>query len=263
MPQSVRFSHANATLRAEPLTEADGPIRLVWLHGWGHSRESLRPLAESLCNLGESWLLDLPGHGEAPNPPEAYSPAHYARLVAAWLASQPPCPTVIVGHSFGFRVAVHMAHSRTSSLVGLVAVAGAGVPRVLSPRQRIRRKLIRFALRTAKGLKPLLGEGVANALRHRFGSADYLAVSPELRPTFLAVVNDNVTTLCPQVTLPTLLIYGQADTETPPATGQTFQRLMPQAQLQVLPHHTHLSLLAGGRHVVAPLIRRFVQALQG
>lgn len=262
MPQSTRFEHHAATLRAEPLTEAVGPLRLVWLHGWGQSREALRPLAESLVSVGESWILDLPGHGEAPTPPEPYSPAKYAKLVAAWLATQPACPTLVLGHSLGFRVAVHMAHQRTNSLVGLVSLAGAGVPRALSPKEQTRRKLIRLVLRVAKVLKPVLGEDLLATLRRRFGSTDYNNVAPDLRPTFLAVVNDNVTTLCPAVTLPTLLLYGDADTETPPSVGQKFLSLLPQAQLKLLPHQTHYSLLAGGRHVVAPLVRDFITTLQ-
>lgn len=262
MPQSTRFEHNAAILRAEPLTEAVGPLRLVWLHGWGQSREALRPLAESLVHVGESWILDLPGHGEAPNPLEPYSPALYAKLVAAWLATQPACPTVILGHSLGFRVAIHMAHQRTPGLVGLVSLAGAGVPRTLSPQEASRRRAIRLALKAAKALKPVLGESLLTALRQRFGSTDYKNVAEALRPTFLAVVNDDVTALAPAVTLPTLLLYGEADTETPPSVGQKFLRLMPQAQLTLLPHHTHYSLLAGGRHVVAPLVANFLATLQ-
>lgn len=263
MPQSIRFESLGATLRAEPLTDAQGPLRLIWLHGWGRSREAMRPLADSLVAMGESWLIDLPGHGESPNPPSAYGPAEYARLVAAWLATQPACPTVILGHSLGFRVAVHLAHQQTATLAGLVAIAGAGVPRALSPRQHLRRRGIRLLLAFAKGLKPYLGEAPLARLRQKFGSTDYLNVSPTLRPTFLAVVNDDVTTLCPHVTLPTLLLYGTADTETPPSTGEKFQRLLPQSHLHVLPHQSHDSLIAGGRHVVAPLIKDFLKSLGG
>ena len=261
MPQSIRFEHNAATLRAEPLTEATGPVRLVWLHGWGQSREGLRAIAESLVHAGESWILDLPGHGEAPNPPEPYSPAKYAKLVAAWLATQPACPTIILGHSLGFRVAIHLAAQKTPGLIGLVSLAGAGVPKILSPKQAVRRKYVQLLIKLGKGLKPILGDMPLNRLRQRFGSTDYLNVSPDLRPTFLAVVNDNVANLCPEISLPTLLIYGESDTETPPSVGERFRSLLPQAQLHLLPHQTHYSIVAGGRHVTAPLIQQFLRTL--
>lgn len=260
MPQSIRFEHNGAALRAEPLSEAQGPVRLVWLHGWGRSREAMRPLAESLSPMAESWLIDLPGHGEAPNPPSAYAPSDYARLVAAWLATQPACPTIIIGHSVGFRVAVHLAHQNTPTLLGLVAIAGAGIPKQLNAQQAARRRSIRTLMRIAKLIKPFLGDAPLQRLRQTFGSTDYLSVNADLRPTFLAVVNDDVTALCTHVTLPTLLVYGSADTETPPSTGEKFQKLLPQAHLHVLPHQTHDSLIAGGRHVVAPLIKAFINA---
>lgn len=263
MPQAARFQHANATLRAEPLSDAHGPIRLIWLHGWGQSRESLRPLAESLLNFGEAWLLDLPGHGEAPNPPRAYSPADYAELVHAWLATQPPCPTIVLGHSFGFRVAVHMASQRTNHLNALVAIAGAGVPRILNASQQVRKRYVTFLMATARRLKPVLGEGLLNTLRHRFGSNDYLNATPALRPTFVAVVNDDVSHLCPAVTQPVLLVYAENDTATPPSVGQRFKALLPDAALHILPHHNHHSVLAGGRHVVANLITSFIKQTVG
>lgn len=261
MPQSTRFEYNGNTLRAEPLTEAIGPVRLVWLHGWGQSREALRPLADSLIATGEAWLIDLPGHGDSPNPSAASSPANWAQLVAAWLATQPACPTIILGHSVGFRVAVHMAAQYVPGLIGIVSLAGAGIPRQLTAKQQARRSSIQRMMKLARWVKPFLGDAPLNALRQKFGSRDYLNVAPELRPTFLAVVNDDVTTLCPTVTLPALLIYGEADTETPPTTGQRFHKLLPQAQLHLLPHHNHYSILAGGRHIVAPLIKTFITGI--
>ena len=262
MPHAARFEYKGATLRAEPLTDAIGPIRLVWLHGWGQSREGLRNIAESMVSLGESWILDLPGHGEAPNPPEPFSPALYARLVRKWLATQPACPTVIIGHSLGFRVAVHLAHQKTLGLIGLVAMGGAGVPRELSPQQKTRRRIIGMMIKAAKSFKPYLGEAPLNRLRQRFGSSDYLNVASDLRPTFLAVVNDDVTAICPEISLPVLLIYGESDTETPPSVAKKFKHLFPQAEHHLLPHQTHYSIVTGGRHVTSPLIRTFLSRLE-
>lgn len=262
MPQSSRFEHLGAILRAEPLTDATGPIRLVWLHGWGQSRESLRALATSLITAGECWLIDLPGHGEAPLPPTPFSPLRYAELLTAWLQTLPHCPTVILGHSMGFRVAVHMGITQPSLVSGLVSIAGAGIPRTLTPKEAARRKGIRLLLSFARILKPVVGEGVHAALRQRFGSRDYLAAGEAMRPTFLAVVNDDVTSLAPHLKQPTLLIYGADDTETPPDMGHKFQRLIPNAQLHILPNLNHYTLLTGGRHVVEKLIRPYLQTIK-
>lgn len=263
MSQSAPFEFSGATLRAEPLTEANGPLRLVWLHGWGQNRESLRAIATSLLDLGEAWLLDLPGHGDAPPPPHAFAPANYAQLVLAWLATQPACPTIVIGHSLGFRVAVHMAQQDPIDIKAIISIAGAGVPRILTSKEKTRRRAIRWSLKLARWIKPFLGEGPLNRLRQRFGSTDYRNSSNAMRPTFVAVVNDNVSSICPTLNQPALLVYGGKDTETPPSVGQRFNRLIPNSQLTILPHHTHYNLIGGGRHVVEPLIRNFIHALTG
>lgn len=263
MMRAMSFSAHGVSLVAEPLTESTGPLRVVVMHGWANSRENTRALAGQLSALGEVWALDLPGHGDAPSPAEAASPFTMALAVNAWLATLPPCPTVLVGHSMGFRVAMHMAAQKTPHLKGLVAIAGAGVPRPLSRKKKLRKRGIQWAMKLAHALKPYLGDVVLTALRHRFGSTDYLAVSAAMRPTFLAVVNDDTTALCPAITVPTLLIYGTADTETPPELGQKFQSLLPQATLHLLPHQTHQSVLEAGRHLVARHILAFALPLTG
>lgn len=261
MPVAVPFTHAEMSLVAEALTESPGPLRVLVLHGWAHGRENTRPLATALAPLGEVWALDLPGHGTATVPKRALNPADMADLVEAWLATLPPMPLLIVGHSMGFRVAAHLGARKGTNVVGLVAVAGAGVPRPLTLKKRLRRKGIQLALAFAKRFKGLLGEGLLQALRRRFGSADYRAVSAAMRPTFLGMVNDDITPLAPQITAPTLLIYGTADTETPPELGEKLKALLPNARLLVLPHQTHTSLLEAGRHLVAREILAFAQPL--
>lgn len=258
MPQASRFEHLGATLRAEPLTEGVGPIRLIYLHGWGQGRDSMRPLASALSNTAESWVLDLPGFGEAPLPPHAYAPADYATLVVAWLATLPACPTYIVGHSFGFRVAVHMAMQAPAAVAGIVSLAGAGVPKTHTFKELLRRRAIRTMITAAKRLKPFIGSGVQQALRDRFGSRDYLAAGEALRPTFLATVNDNLTSLCPHISQPVLLIYGEDDTETPPSIARKFKNLFPSAKLVFFPHHNHYSILQGGRPLVEKHLRVFL-----
>lgn len=257
MPQATPFAHAGATLAAEPLNEAHGPIRLVWLHGWGQHRERLRPLANSLADLGESWLIDLPGHGAAPLPPSAYSPEDYAILVSTWLATLPPLPTVLLGHSFGFRVAVRVAVATPALAQALVAMGGAGLPRRRTLRQNLRKLGIQLMMTLGKTLQPVLGPGLVTLLRERFGSRDYQAAGA-LRPTFVRVVQDTLQTVCPHVKQPALLLYGTLDAETPPDVGASFARLLPAATLHVLPGVGHDDYAGQARHVVAQRIRQIL-----
>ncbi len=253
------YTAQGLSLLVEPLTEAQGPLRLVWLHGWGQSRDSLRPLAHSLLPLGESWLLDFPGHGALPPPTVAAAPADLARTLLNWLATLPPCPTLLIGHSMGFRVALHAASQQPSAIAGLVAVAGAGVPRRRTVLQWLKLRIVRGLMRAGKGLVPLLGERPLQRLRANFGSPDYRNCPPLLRPMLIAQIKDDATPLLAQLTTPTLLLYGLEDEETPPDVGQTFAKRLPKATLHLLPHHNHYTLLTKGQHVVTNYLKEWIK----
>ena len=95
-------------------------------------------------------------------------------------------------------------------------------------------------------------------LRMKFGSADYRNAGP-LRPILVKVVNEDLSEVAAQVRCPTLLVYGQDDTETPPELGKRLADLIPRAELSVLPHQDHYSLLGDGRHLVLKRLQDFVQ----
>ncbi len=262
MTAATPFVHGPFQIAVEPLSDAAGPIRIIWLHGWGMTRDSLRPLSHSLLPLGESWLVDLPGHGHNPAPAEPASPAAMADTLLAWLATLAPMPTILIGHSMGFRIAIHATSRHVPSLIGIVAIAGAGVPKNLTFQQVCWRMYVRGLMRVGRLTVPFLGAFLLDALRQRFGSADYLACPAAMKSSFLANVQDDVTSLLPSIVLPTLLIYGELDDATPPDVGHRFAQGLTQASLHVIPHHTHHSLLGQGRHVVASLIRPFIETLR-
>jgi pimeloyl-ACP methyl ester carboxylesterase len=188
------FAHKGLTFTLEPLTDAHGPVRLIWLHGWRADKETLRPLAQSLLPLGESWLLDMPGHGGAAYPateaPETLGPGAHAEALCTWLATLPPYPTFIIGHSMGFRIALHAA-AHMPHIKGIVALAGAGIPKPLYGKAKWRAKWIKLLLTIGHKLRPVLGERVINAVRARYESADARNCPERLKPMFRAMVRDD------------------------------------------------------------------------
>ncbi|NLE69000.1 MAG: alpha/beta hydrolase, partial [Clostridiales bacterium] len=86
---------------------------VLLLHGWGPSSVTLdrhlMPLARQLQGQYEVTMLEFPGHGASGLPRDTWGVAEFA----AWtlkamdlLALKQP---VIVAHSFGGRVALHLA----------------------------------------------------------------------------------------------------------------------------------------------------------
>ncbi|MBL3677198.1 MAG: alpha/beta fold hydrolase [Alphaproteobacteria bacterium] len=222
-----------------------GDTDVVWAHGWGHARANLAPLAHSLAPLGQHTLLDLPGFGDSPAPPEPWGTADYARAVAAVL----PGPVVWVGHSFGGKVGLMLAARRPDLVRGLVLIASSGLKR--RGRLWVRAKIAAF--KVTKRVCPW-------AAGRFFGSSDYKNAGP-MRATFVRVVNEDLAAEAAAVRCPTLLLYGQGDTETPPEIGRRLAALIPRARLEILDGLDHYTVLTEGRHRIATRIKEFAACL--
>ena len=97
----------------------DGPVQVVWLHGWGRSSADFEAAAELLAHDAiASVALDLPGFGASPLPEAPGGAALYADLVAPALTQLGSGPVVLVGHSFGGKVATILAATRPDVVKG-------------------------------------------------------------------------------------------------------------------------------------------------
>jgi pimeloyl-ACP methyl ester carboxylesterase len=81
------------------------------LHGWGRDHHDFDAVLAGV----DALALDLPGHGVAPEPPAPWSTSEYAQWVLPVLDDLRQGPVVVVGHSFGARVAVQMAAAQMAA----------------------------------------------------------------------------------------------------------------------------------------------------
>lgn len=235
----------------------DAPL-LLWAHGWGHTHRNLLALSEAAPLTAHSILLDLPGFGDSPPPPGPWGTEDYADAVAEWLADRPAERRVWIGHSFGARVGLQLAARHPKLVNGLLLIAAAGLPRRRSPAERARLAARRWAFRLARHLAP---EGPArDRLRARFGSADYARAGP-LRPILLKAVNEDLTDVARRVLCPTVLVYGDHDTETPPEIGTRLGSLIPNSRLLVLRGFDHWNVLTEGRHQIVQRLSELVEQI--
>lgn len=236
-------------------TFGSGERVFVWGHGWGHSSAAFAPLAEQLAPFGTHYVLDFPGFGQSPLPEKPWGMDEYAAITNAFIASISRGPCIWIGHSFGCRVGLMLGAHHMNAVSRMVFIAGAGLPLKASP---LRRLYVWGKIRLFKTLKWLArSESQRDALRARFGSADYRNAGP-LRPIFINVVNRDLTPEAKAVSCPVRLIYGANDTETPPVLGERFAKLIPHADLHILTGQDHYTVLGAGQQRVLPLIKEFV-----
>jgi pimeloyl-ACP methyl ester carboxylesterase len=268
LPHIETFEHGGAALVAEVLTDSSpvGPglpdrpdvPDLVFLHGWGASRESLRGIAILFQHVSRVHLIDLPGFGDAALPPRDWSTVEYADLVQQYLASRMTRPFILVGHSFGGRLTIRLAARHLTNLTAVVLMGTPGLPAAGWSRVRVRRSGIRALRRLMQATRGLTGPGPLEWHTRKYGSKDYLAAG-ELRQVLVRTVNENLTDIARQVECPALLIWGTDDTETPPALAFRYRDLMRgPSSVVMLPHKDHYLYSGTGAHLCAFKMRQWL-----
>lgn len=223
-----------------------GRPAVLALHGWGRSSADFAATLDGL----DAVALDLPGFGASPPPPEAWGAAEYAAAVAPVL-DELATPAVVVGHSFGGRVAVHLAAAHPDRVGGLVLT---GVPLVRRPGAPRRRPALAFRVGRALHRRGVLSEARMEALRQRYGSADYRAATGVMRAVHVRAVNETYDDVLPRVRCPVELVWGEDDADVPLAVAEAAARLLPDATLATVPgtgHHTPLTAPGALREAIA------------
>lgn len=241
---------ADGALFAEAI--GTGPPRILALHGWGRRGADFAP---SLAGV-PSLALDLPGFGASPQPPAVLGAHGYAELIAPVL-DQFPHPPVVVGHSFGGRIAVCLAASRPGR-VGPLVLTGAPLVRLRPPAAPS------LAYRAVRALHRigLVSDRRMETERRRRGSADYRAATGRMRDILVKVVNESYESELARIPGPVVLVWGEDDDEVPVEVAEAATRLISGAGGRV-----ELEVLAGvGHHVPlqAPdALRRVIDRVLG
>lgn len=208
---------------------------ILLLHGWGQNIEMMKPIGDALSDRFRITILDFPGFGDTTEPKEPWNIEKYSLLVEMFVKKLEIKKPIVMGHSFGGRVAI--CYSSRNPIEKLILFG--------SPCIRIKEKLS-LKVRTLKSLKKLPGmNGLAEYMKKFIGSRDYKAASPIMRQTLVEVVNEDLTKYAREIEEPTLLIWGEYDTEAPLSDAKELEKIMIDAALIVLPgtHYAYLENL--------------------
>jgi pimeloyl-ACP methyl ester carboxylesterase len=222
---------------------------ILMLHGWGANIALLSPLAERLAPLGyRVYMLDLPGFGATPPAAEAWSVHDYVKLVIAYLDYHQLDKVYLFGHSFGGRLSLVLGAEHADHIIKMALADSAGVRSKPSASGQLRLKTYHLALNTLKSIgMGRQADRLRNWYTDRYGSADYKAVQGIMRETFVKVLNEDLLPYATRVKIPTLLFWGDQDTDTPLWQGQLLEKTIPDAGLvihQGAGHYSYLEKLA-------------------
>ncbi len=229
---------------------------LVLVHGAGgthlHWPPQVRRLEGHIV-----YALDLPGHGRSEGKGRTSVP-EYRDVVLAWADAVGLEHFVLAGHSMGGAIAQEFALTYPDRLAGIVLVAtGARLrvhPKILQGLQEAPEETVRLIAEWAYGENPS-SEDLALYVRRT------LEIPPEVTYGDFAACNvwDRMADIA-RITLPALIIAGEADKLTPPKYAQYLHEQIPNSRLVIVPRAGHMVMLEAP-DVVAREIREFLQSL--
>ncbi len=225
-----------------------GEKRVVLLHGWGCSTELMKSAAEALGKDMTVLSVDFPAHGKSTQPPEPWGVPEFAACLKKLLISLDFLPCSVIAHSFGGRVTIELAAEDSSMFERIILTGAAGIRKQADEKSSQRTsayKRLKSMVEAARRLRIFgeLPDRWQEALIQKYGSKDYAALSPEMRKTFVKVVNYDQSEKLSAIRNSTLLVWGDKDTETPLWMGQQMEKQIPDSALIVLNGGTHFAYL--------------------
>jgi len=250
--------------------EGEGPALLL-LHGASASLHTWEPWVRSLRWDHRVLSVDLPPSGlTGPHPEDRYDTDAYLALVDGVLDHAGAEEAVLVGNSLGGYIAARYAARHPDRVRGLVLISPAGYPQALP--WPLRLLATRGVGRIHSRITPrwMVARAVASAYgdpaRIRPGVVDRyweLVRAPGNREGLrhLARTMDELRQREPEwveeVTVPTLLLWGEADRFTPVELAERWQEDLPDMELVILEGVGHVAmeeLPARSLEVVRPFL---------
>ncbi len=213
---------------------------LVWLHGWGSEAAVWKNQMIKLANEGfESIALDWPGNGFSQKPIRAFALSDYATILQDLVTELQLTNYHLIAHSFGARVIFVANAEGKINPKKVVIIGGAGL-RDNSFATRLKRwvggwggSLVRL---------PVIGL-LLSPLARMFRSRDYSRLDGVMADTFRNFIGKDLRSYVSKLLVPTKLIWGEVDQETPLSDAKEMNRLISESTLVSYPEVGHYVFL--------------------
>lgn len=214
--KSIQYARHTFTISYEIVNPA-ATRTIVFLHGWGSNKALMKQAFGKTMDTFRHVYLDLPGFGNSTAPIPLNSEG-VATLLERFLAQiNANDKDIVVGHSFGGKVATLLA----PQLLVLLSSAGIVWPKPL----KVRAKIAVFKLLKRLGL---------SGLRTRFAAEDAKTLNKVMYETFKRVVDEDFTPYFKAFDGRALLCWGREDTATPLKSGEKIHQLIRNSRLIVM-----------------------------
>lgn len=212
--KSIQYNQHTFDISYEILNP-EAPVDLIILPGWGSNKELMKSSFHPYMSAFRHIYIDLPGFGKSTSC-VALNTKDYARIVELFMIHINASKDIILGHSFGGKVALLLE----PKVLILVGSTGIMVPKPL----KIRLKIAIYKLFKLFGLAKF---------RSLFVAEDAKSLSEPMYQTFKNVIDEDLSEEFSSSDAKTLLCWGDKDTATPLSIAHKMQKLLKDSTLKI------------------------------
>ncbi len=212
--KSIQFNQHTINMSYEILNP-HAKIDLIILHGWGSNKNLMKQAFSPYMDSFRHIYIDLPGFGGS-TCNLTLQTKDYARIVELLMVHINAQKDIILGHSFGGKVALLLEPKV------LILVSSAGI--YLKKSLKVQAKIALFKLLKMFGF---------TAIRNLFVAEDAKNLSEPMYQTFKNVVNEDFKNEFASYEGKALLCWGEQDTATPLSSAEKMNKLIKDSKLIV------------------------------
>ena len=181
--------------------------------------------------------IDLPGFGFSDTPNEPWTVNDYSEFLGEIIKYFTDERVILLGHSFGGRVAIKFCSTHPLSVEKIVLVDSAGIV----PKRQLSYYIKVYSYKVLKRIGSLLGIKSQKILKN-FGSADYNE-SGNMKSTFINVVNEDLQEDMKKISSNTAIIWGENDITTPISDAYKIHKFIKGSKLFIINNAGHFCFI--------------------
>lgn len=216
---------------------------VILLHGWLCSLDTMKPIANVLQNF-KVYNIDLPGFGKSDMPEKPFNTNDFGNFLDGFIKKLDIENPILIGHSNGGRTILNYTGRNLGKVNKIVLIDSAGI----KPKRKVGYYIKVYTFKTLKKFLGIFPDvEMFNNIRERvlgkFGSSDYKNSPEILRKTMSTIINEDQTELMKNIKVPTLLLWGENDTDTPIQDGKIMEQNIENSSLITIKDAGHFSYL--------------------
>lgn len=221
----------------------NGKNNIIILPGWGNTRSTFNNLIRILKEHYTVYILDYPGFGNSSFPNRDLDIYDYANLIKNFITMNDIDNPIIISHSFGGRISIILSGLYKLPIKKMILIDSAGIKHKKKFKLKFKQMIYKLLKKISLILPKKIRQIYLNKLIKIFGSSDFKNLDPNIRKTFIKVINEDLTKYLPSINTSTLLIWGENDLDTPLEDGKIMNVKIEDSGLIIIPNASHFPYL--------------------